>query len=161
MRRLAYLPFFAAACTAPSVEDPFATLSAGTVTTQTTAPNEESGSTDETASGSESSGATESASTTATTTATTAPADSGSSEESTTSEPLLDTAIYHCQQAAEKVIKGWLQSQDDPFPKTHDVEVLAAQAAKLHGDFTILELGTFDRSCNGDSGWFVFESNCS
>ena len=50
-------------------------------------------------------------------------------------EPLLDTAIYHCQQAAEKAVKGWLQSQDNPFPKTHDIEDLVAQAAKLHGDF--------------------------
>ena len=23
--------------------------------------------------------------------------------------PLLDAAIYHCQQAAEKTVKGWLQ----------------------------------------------------
>lgn len=37
-------------------------------------------------------------------------------------DPLLDTAIYHCQQAAEKSVKAWLQSIDDPFPKTHDVE---------------------------------------
>ena len=50
-------------------------------------------------------------------------------------EPLLDTAIYHCQQAAEKAIKGWLQLQDKPFPKTHGIEELVAQAAKLHGDF--------------------------
>ena len=52
-----------------------------------------------------------------------------------TTEPLLDTAIYHCQQAAEKAIKGWLQLHDDPFPKTHDIEGLAAQASKLNGDF--------------------------
>jgi hypothetical protein len=32
-------------------------------------------------------------------------------------EPLLDMAIYHCQQAAEKTVKGWLQSQDDSFPR--------------------------------------------
>ena len=50
-------------------------------------------------------------------------------------EPLLDAAIYHCQQAREEAVKGWLQSQDDPFPKTHDIEDLVAQAAKLHGDF--------------------------
>ena len=50
-------------------------------------------------------------------------------------EPLLDMAIYHCQQAAEKAVKGWLQSQDNPFPKTHDIEDLVAQAAKLYGDF--------------------------
>ena len=49
------------------------------------------------------------------------------------SEPLLDVAIYHCQQAAEKAVKGWLQSQDDPFPKTHDIEDLTTQAARLNG----------------------------
>ena len=50
-------------------------------------------------------------------------------------DPLLDTAIYHCQQAAEKAIKGWLQSQDDPFRRTHDIEELVEQAAKLHPAF--------------------------
>lgn len=49
--------------------------------------------------------------------------------------PLLDAAIYHCQQAAEKTVKGWLQWQDDPFPKTHDVEDLVNQAAKIDQDF--------------------------
>jgi HEPN domain-containing protein len=32
-------------------------------------------------------------------------------------DPLLDTAIYHCQQAAEKSVKGWLQANDNPLPK--------------------------------------------
>ena len=50
-------------------------------------------------------------------------------------EPLLDTAIYHCQQAAEKAVKAWLQSEDDPFTKTHDVEDLITQAARRHPDF--------------------------
>ncbi len=49
--------------------------------------------------------------------------------------PLLDAAIYHCQQAAEKTVKGWLQLQDDPFPKTHDIADLVNQAAKLEQDF--------------------------
>jgi HEPN domain-containing protein len=51
------------------------------------------------------------------------------------SEPLLDTAIYHCQQTAEKSVKAWLQSKDDPFPKTHDLEVLVEQAAGINPDF--------------------------
>jgi HEPN domain-containing protein len=51
------------------------------------------------------------------------------------SEPLLDSAIYHCQQAAEKSLKGWLQTQDDPFPKTHDLEQLMRQAALLEPEF--------------------------
>lgn len=54
------------------------------------------------------------------------------------SEPLLDSAIYHCQQAAEKALKGWLQLQDDPFPKTHDLEQLVGQAALLQPEFSQL-----------------------
>ena len=50
-------------------------------------------------------------------------------------DPLLDTAIYHCQQAAEKSVKAWLQSKDDPFPKTHDIEDLVQRAAALSPEF--------------------------
>ena len=50
-------------------------------------------------------------------------------------DPLLDAAIYHWQQAAEKTVKGWLQLQDDPFHKTHDIEELVSQAAKLDEAF--------------------------
>jgi len=50
--------------------------------------------------------------------------------------PLLDVAIYHCQQAAEKTVKGWLQLQDDRFPKTHDVADLVNQAANLEQGFS-------------------------
>jgi len=38
--------------------------------------------------------------------------------------PLLDTAIYHCQQAAEKVVKGYLVYCDQEFGRVHDIEVL-------------------------------------
>ena len=38
--------------------------------------------------------------------------------------PYLDTAIYHCQQAAEKAIKGFLVFHDQRFEKTHDLQVL-------------------------------------
>lgn len=47
------------------------------------------------------------------------------------SPPLLDTAIYHCQQAAEKAIKGFLVFCDREFERVHDVEVLI-QAAVPH-----------------------------
>ncbi len=30
----------------------------------------------------------------------------------------LDTAIFHCQQAAEKALKGWLTASDISFEKT-------------------------------------------
>jgi HEPN domain-containing protein len=39
----------------------------------------------------------------------------------------LDTAIYHCQQAAEKAIKALLVQNDLRFEKTHDLEVLIAR----------------------------------
>ncbi len=50
-------------------------------------------------------------------------------------DPLLDTAIYHCQQAAEKSVKAWLQSNDTPFPRTHDIEDLVERASGVNLDF--------------------------
>ena len=47
----------------------------------------------------------------------------------------LDTAIYHCQQAAEKSVKAWLQSEDDPFPKTHDIKDLVKRASAINANF--------------------------
>ncbi len=52
--------------------------------------------------------------------------------------PPLDIAIYHCQQAAEKTVKGWLQGHDEPFRKTHDVTDLVKQAVELDPRFMLL-----------------------
>ncbi|MBU4198545.1 MAG: HEPN domain-containing protein [Kiritimatiellae bacterium] len=49
--------------------------------------------------------------------------------------PLLDTAAYHCQQAAEKAIKAFLLFHDVRFEKTHDIEVLILQAIDINPDF--------------------------
>ncbi len=35
--------------------------------------------------------------------------------------PILDVAVYHCQQAAEKALKGYLTARDTIFPKTHQL----------------------------------------
>jgi len=35
--------------------------------------------------------------------------------------PLLDTAVYHCQQAAEKAVKGYLVFCDQEFERVHDI----------------------------------------
>ncbi len=51
-------------------------------------------------------------------------------------EPYLDTAIYHCQQSAEKVIKGWLVYHDISFSKTHDLRLLVALAADTEPGFS-------------------------
>ena len=53
-------------------------------------------------------------------------------------DSLLDTAIYHCQQAGEKSVKAWLQANDDPFSKTHDIEKLVGQASIINPDFGTL-----------------------
>lgn len=39
-------------------------------------------------------------------------------------EPLSDTAVYHCQQAAEKAIKAYLIYRGIPFEKTHNLVAL-------------------------------------
>ena len=36
-------------------------------------------------------------------------------------DSFLDTAVYHCQQAAEKALKAYLTLKDTPFQKVHDL----------------------------------------
>jgi HEPN domain-containing protein len=48
----------------------------------------------------------------------------------------LDTAIYHCQQAAEKSVKGWLTAKSVSFERTHDLRRLIRQAAGELPQFT-------------------------
>jgi len=49
--------------------------------------------------------------------------------------PLLDTAAYHCQQAAEKAVKGFLLYHDVRFEKSHDIELLVSQAMDVNERF--------------------------
>ncbi|MBS3967102.1 MAG: HEPN domain-containing protein [Truepera sp.] len=44
------------------------------------------------------------------------------------SAPYLDTAVYHCQQAGEKAVKGFLAFAEHELEKTHDVERLVKLA---------------------------------
>ncbi len=39
--------------------------------------------------------------------------------------PLSGDALFHCQQAVEKALKGFLTFHDRPFRKTHDLDELA------------------------------------
>lgn len=56
--------------------------------------------------------------------------------------PLLDTAIYHCQQTAEKAIKGFLLFADQHFPRTHDIETLINLAIPHEARFSAwLDIG--------------------
>lgn len=54
-------------------------------------------------------------------------------------EPATDTAVYHCQQAAEKALKGYLAFRDQPMERTHDLERLLELATALDPTFAPLE----------------------
>lgn len=59
-------------------------------------------------------------------------------------DPYLDTAIYHCQQAAEKSVKGFLVFHDQRVVKTHDVRYLVTLAIPSCGDFSkLLDLAEY------------------
>lgn len=45
--------------------------------------------------------------------------------------PLLEDAVFHCQQSVEKAMKGFLTSHDIVFRKTHDLDELACACAKV------------------------------
>ena len=47
----------------------------------------------------------------------------------------LDVAIYHCQQAAEKALKGYLAFWDQQPAKTHDLGLLLEKAAEIEAGF--------------------------
>ena len=55
-------------------------------------------------------------------------------------EPATDTAVYHCQQAAEKALKGYLAFRDQPLARTHDLERLIELATELESTFAPLEV---------------------
>ena len=48
--------------------------------------------------------------------------------------PLLESAAYFCEQAAEKLMKGLLVAAACPFPKTHNLKDLASRTVPLYPD---------------------------
>ncbi len=50
-------------------------------------------------------------------------------------EPLLDVVVYHCQQAMEKGLKGFLTFKNSPFAKIHALVPLVEQAAEFDAEF--------------------------
>jgi HEPN domain-containing protein len=53
-------------------------------------------------------------------------------------KPILDTAIYHTQQCAEKALKAYLSFRKQPIEKTHDVELLVELCAVIDESFNSL-----------------------
>jgi HEPN domain-containing protein len=50
-------------------------------------------------------------------------------------EPFLDTAIYHCQQAAEKALKAFLVLHDVEFEKKHNLTMLVDLCSDVDSSF--------------------------
>ena len=45
--------------------------------------------------------------------------------------PLVEDALFHCQQSVEKALKGFLTCHDNPFGKTHDLDHLAKRCEAI------------------------------
>jgi HEPN domain-containing protein len=54
-------------------------------------------------------------------------------------EEYHDVAIYHCQQVAEKALKGLLTLHDLEFPKTHDIRLLVQMAVRVKPELRTIE----------------------
>ena len=70
----------------------------------------------------------------------------------------LDSAIYHCQQAAEKTVKGWLTANNIAFEPMYDLARLdtdPTRSALIRG--TILEQNMWQKGVIGDkNSWFAY-----
>ena len=53
-------------------------------------------------------------------------------------DPIMDTAIYHTQQCAEKSLKGFLAFKEQPIQKSHDIELLVELCSVLDEEFETL-----------------------
>ena len=66
--------------------------------------------------------------------------------------PATETAAYHCQQAAEKLLKALLVAAARPTRKTHDLHELASEVAEVHPD-----LASLVKNCGFMTRWgFVY-----
>jgi HEPN domain-containing protein len=54
-------------------------------------------------------------------------------------KPLFDIIVYHCQQAAEKALKGYLFWHDTIFRRTHDLNELLHQCLAIDPTLILLD----------------------
>lgn len=54
-------------------------------------------------------------------------------------DPLLRSAVYHCQQSVEKALKAFLTWNQEPFPWSHNLEQLLHYCIAIDPGFTELE----------------------
>lgn len=51
-------------------------------------------------------------------------------------KPPIEIICYHCQQAAEKILKAYTIAQNNTFKKTHDLETLIEECGQFSPDFS-------------------------
>ncbi|MCL2079394.1 MAG: HEPN domain-containing protein [Oscillospiraceae bacterium] len=51
----------------------------------------------------------------------------------------LEIVCFHCQQAAEKILKAYALANGEPLMKTHDLSVIIAQCKKHNQEFSNLD----------------------
>jgi HEPN domain-containing protein len=56
----------------------------------------------------------------------------------------LDTACFHCQQAAEKSLKAYLIAKGQPFPFVHDLDKLLDHCVAVDAAFESLRAGALE-----------------
>ncbi len=52
--------------------------------------------------------------------------------------PIVRDALFHCQQSVEKALKAFLTAHAVPFPKTHELDVLAGRCEEKDGSLASL-----------------------
>jgi len=45
--------------------------------------------------------------------------------------PIVEDALFHCQQAAEKALKAFLVAHEQAVPKTHDLDLLSSRCEAI------------------------------
>lgn len=53
--------------------------------------------------------------------------------------PNYDSACFHSQQMAEKYLKAWLQENDQPIPRIHNLAELVSLCVQRDQLFTLIE----------------------
>lgn len=56
----------------------------------------------------------------------------------------LDTACFHCQQAAERALKAFLTAHEVMYPHTHNLQKLIEQCTTIDASFGDLETAVSD-----------------
>ena len=59
-------------------------------------------------------------------------------ERIATAPELMGVTVYHCQQAVEKALKGFLSWHDHPFQRTHDLVLLVRNCEGFDNSFAAL-----------------------